>query len=207
MNLTLPIIGGKVLKVWVLPEPLNLSAGSPDMGHPNLVSVQPGSYSGTTPGYFNFPVPNYNTMTATVRAGGGGGAMGFRQASIGAGGNGGASSFASSTPVAASPGLGHPATFTGPPPDQGGSGGTVTVGGGGAAGQGADSDPGYVVPNATYNGSAGGRVTKTWNRTDTDSPVPGTTIGITVGNGGAPGTNGGFTAYPGGTGSVNINWS
>lgn len=209
MNLTLPVIGGKVIKVWALPAPLSLTVGSPTLGQPNLVSVQPGSYS-QGPGFGNFPVPNYNTMTVTVRAAGGGGALYEDVTRIDQGSNGGNSSFASATPLTAIGGLGHDNTTNPPPADQGGSGGTVTVGGGGAAGQGGELQgvPQYVVPNANYNGSAGGRVTKTWNRADVGAPVPGTIIGLTIGAGGAPGTNNaGLYAYKGGDGLGSINWS
>src|SRR5215471_10998416 len=125
---------GPFNRAWLIPPAINLSVGSPGLGTPSLVSVQPGTYSGSSPGLVNFPIPNYNTFTITLRAaGGGGGATQERVPVNQYPSNGEASQFSlPGTPIIANGGLAGSTTGGGVPPAQGGSGGTVTIGGGGA---------------------------------------------------------------------------
>jgi hypothetical protein len=62
-------------------------------------------------------------------------------------------------------------------------------------------------PAAYYNGSKGGRVTKTWLPTDAGAPVPGTNILLMVGAGGVGAVTPLGPAQPGANGRANISWS
>ena len=197
---------GPFTRAWAVPKPNDLTTGSPTLGTPAVISVIPGSYASTGPGYQNFPIPNYNVLTITAKGGGGGGTL--DSGVITAARDGGFTEFATTTPIVANGGL---AGVGPPPPAQGGSGGIVTVGGGGAGGLGLVVSG--SIPSPNYAGSAAGRVTKTWNRLDADAPIPGTIIGLVVGTGGTaassgtPITPGVNSAWPGENGSVNLNWS
>jgi hypothetical protein len=197
---------GVSIRQWSLPLPVNLAPLSPALGRPTLMSVQHGGYSSSTPGLVNFAIPNYNALTVTIRGAGGGGTAD----SVASGGPnataGQSSQFSLSTPMIATGGLaGIPA---GPPANQGGSGpGTVTVGGGGAGGLGLIVGTGAT--STVYAGSAGGRITKNWNRTDAGAPVPGTVVGLLIGRGGSAALPASGTAAPqsGQNGSTDITWS
>ncbi len=188
---------GPFARGWLLPNAKELDGGSPVFGKPALMSVQPGAYSSAVPGSVNFVVPNYTTMSITLRAAGGGGAVGGGGTITSPAANGENSRFNLNT--ASPPGSYGPSMVAtgglagvisgGPPAGQGGSGGTVTAGGGGAGGQGIDFSNG--APNNACSGSPGGRVTMNWNRTDAGAPLPGSVIMIYLGNGGAPATNSG----------------
>jgi len=191
---------------WTIPNATGIAIEQLYLGKPTLISVQPGSYNNNSPGWINFPVPNYGTLTVTIRGAGGGGNSDTPTPPPAAT-NGENSSFplpAPSTSVIALGGLAGVASGA-PPANQGGSGGTVTVGGGAAGGNGINSITGAGSPaNA---GSAGGRVTKTWARTASDSPVPGSIVSVYIGAGGQAALSGKGYAGPGGSGSLNITWS
>lgn len=67
----------------------------------------------------------------------------------------------------------------------------------------------YTAPHPAsyYSGSAGGRVTKNWLRTDVGAPPPGTVIGIYIGNGGTPAMTPNGPAQAGAPGRIDITWS
>jgi hypothetical protein len=67
----------------------------------------------------------------------------------------------------------------------------------------------YTAPHPAtyYSGSAGGRVTKNWLRTDVGAPPPGTIISIYIGNGGTPANTPLGPAGAGQPGRIDITWS
>lgn len=199
MFLLLKVCVGPFVRQWSIPAALTPQLASPALGQPILISVVPGTYSTVVPGSVNFPVPNYNSLTATIRGAGGGGSSDQVQTP---GTDGQGSHFNVATQLVATGGL----VGVGPPPaDQGGSGGAVTVGGGGAGGLGFDVSANSA--STFYAGSAGGRVTKTWNRLDAGAPVPGSMVMLFIGAGGTGATTTRSPASPGVNGRADINWS
>src|SRR5262245_19696074 len=126
---------GQASRATTLPNAVNLTTGSPTSGKPNLAYVQPGSWAISSPGWVNFPVPNYNSLTVTLRGAGGGGSSdalyddGINPVIHATAGEtslfGGAMS-ATGGAKGVEPGN------SGPPTGAGGSGGSVTPDGGGA---------------------------------------------------------------------------
>lgn len=188
--------------------------------------VVPGSASYTTPGTYSLIVPNHNSMTFDPRGagGGGGGAAGYNGGVtsggngspggysqvyynpnsgilnvVGYGGNGGGGLYYNGSSWVAS--NGSPGTATG---------GDSNINGGGNAG----GSGGATGMPWTYAGSGGygGRAVRTMNR---GILVPGQTLIIIVGSGGAPGaagsnTGGTFVQQSGSYGSngaVYISWT
>jgi hypothetical protein len=210
----LKVVIGPFKRNWLIPNGVALVPASPVLGLPDLVSVLPGSYLLTAAGSINFVIPNYNALTVALRGAGGGGTISSITV---AATNGGASQFllasavqppGSAVVLGASMVANGGLAGVGPPPaDQGGSGGTVTVGGGSAGGMGYDYSIAGVPPSSTYAGSAGGLVTRSWNRSDPNAPPPGTTIGTIIGNGGSPGSYSGIVADPGVPGRIDISWT
>lgn len=190
--------------------------------------VSPGTTTYSNPGTYSFTVPNYNTLSVTVKGGGQGGQGGmlisytlwttfFGSGSLGAAG--GSSAFGNYI-TAEGGGINNTA---------GGSGGTVSDQGGAAGAGGqyrsatySDYPKGiwsYNSPDPNQyalNGLKGAMVNNSWNLGAGGAPPPGTVITVTVGaagGGGAAGQGSGNPppyAYPGGaggTGSVSITWN
>jgi hypothetical protein len=156
--------------------------------------VTPGSTTYSSPGSTNFTVPNYNSLTVTVRGAGGGGAD--REQSDGA--DGGYSQFSSATPVKANGGgAGQAYGGTGANGGASGPAGTSTTTGGGAAG---GVGGNYGSDDTGWSGGNGGYAQKTWTVGDAGAPAPGASIPVVVGAGG-----GGY--HSGSNGSVQAIWS
>ncbi|QQG38126.1 MAG: hypothetical protein HYS26_01055 [Candidatus Kaiserbacteria bacterium] len=190
-------------------------------------SSGPGAVQYSTPGTYEFTVPTYTSLTATVKGAGsgGGGAQGashhpseysyiYSHGTGGTGSAGSASSFNTSVVGNGATGgtgggggqYGYSAGSAGTPGTA--SGGTTNTTGGGAPG---GSGGGYCYYGGLNGGSgaAGGNAVKTYASGDL---TPGTSITVVVGTsgGGAGGSVGDYCTGGAGTsgsnGSVTISW-
>ena len=192
--------------------------------------VNPGSQSWSTPGTYNFTLPAFNTLIATVKgAGGGGSSAGYADfAGNGftgiVGSNGGQSQFGSN--LIAGGGLGGPggSTYNTASPMAAGASGTGYGGDQNFTGQGANGGVwgqayhyeylGWWFRSYGGNGGPGGKTIKTYTY-GTGGMVLGAVIQIVVGAGGPPAYQypvqylGSIEQWPsaGLNGSVQISWS
>jgi len=165
-------------------------------------------------------VPLYNSLTIEVRGAGGGGGGGHIDSAFvpgsygGTGGQGTETKFDSTTPLIATGGYGGGGggycqgvhgCGGGTGGNGGGSGGTVTVGGGSAGGAGGPRSGSSPGRNGGPGGQ-GGKVTHSWNVGDAGAPVPGTTIHVVIGAGGAGAGGGGGTGDNGAAGWIGAAW-
>lgn len=174
-----------------------------------------GSVSYTSPGTYQFTVPNYATLTVTISASGGGGGAGGNWVIVPpfiAVGNDGAygksalnSTFNGTDVVAVGGGFGQGGGLltNGANGTAGGGSGLngikITTGGGAKGGAG--GAPQQSAGGAGGAGGPGGLVTYTYA---IDALVPYSTIPVVVAAGGASGGSG---SQPGSVGSVLISWT
>ncbi|MBB4398747.1 hypothetical protein [Bradyrhizobium sp. ERR14] len=186
--------------------------------------VVPGSRTFSTAGAFNFTVPNFNTLTVTLRGAGGGGGGFYYSTDYDStrypstpGSAGGATSWNGLVANGGQPGTesnyidGVEEVINGSAGAAGGaSGGTTNTTGGGNAGGAGSYTPSYGGGRGG-NGGAGGLASKTFA---VGQLTPGAVLSGTVGAPGGGGScvdpgffGGGYAGQPGTGASITFTWS
>lgn len=188
---------------------------------PSKPPVVPGSVSYTTPGSSSFIVPEFNTLTVTVKGGGGGGggadahSSDFAESWTGTNGSTGGNSSFNGSVIGNGGGGGLKGTIVTDDAGStnGGNGSNGTASGGDTNTTGGGSSGGTGSTNPSWNpghggtGGAGGRAVKTYA---SGSLTVGASITVIVGGWGAKGVctyTSSANGNDGSAGSVVISWS